>query len=55
LLDSSDHLQNLANAAGFQQSDTKIRESSAIESGYQQTPVLSSGGFPQTCMQEYIV
>jgi hypothetical protein len=51
-LDSSDGCQNSANATGFQQSDTKIWESSTVELGYQQTPVLSSDKFLQKFVQE---
>jgi hypothetical protein len=53
--------QNLANfgytcqipvLGRFRQSDTKIWGSLKVESGYQQTPMLGSDEFPQTCMQE---
>jgi hypothetical protein len=50
-MDSSCTGQILACFARFWQSDTKIREFSVVELGYQQTPVPSGGRFPQTCMQ----
>jgi hypothetical protein len=39
-------------ATGFRQSDIKIRGSSAVELGYQQTPMPGDGGFPQPCKNE---
>jgi endo-beta-N-acetylglucosaminidase D len=44
--------QNPANSAIFQQSDTKIREPSAVNSGYQQTPMPGDDEFLQICVQK---
>lgn len=39
--------RNPASAAGFLQSDTKIRGPSTVDSGYQQAPIPGGGEFPQ--------
>jgi len=48
----SDHRRNPTYVAGFLQLDTKIRGPSTVDSGYQQTPMPSVCGFPQTCVKE---
>jgi len=41
----------LATITEFQQSDTKIQKSSALESGYQQILVFGGGEFLQMCVK----